>query len=76
MGRTKMTSDDKTTMRPHVLLDDVPARKVSIRAFQMDRYEVTNQQYAGFVRATKRAQPRHWMNGAFPSGLLSIPYTT
>jgi formylglycine-generating enzyme len=65
MGRTKMTSDDKTTMRPHVLLDDIPARTVSIPAFLMDRYEVTNQLYAEFVRATKRSQPRHWMNGVF-----------
>ena len=35
MGRTKLTSDDKTTMRPHVLLDDLPARKVRMSAFQL-----------------------------------------
>lgn len=64
MGRTKLTSDDKTKMRPHVLLDDRPAHKVTISAFQIDRHEVTNAQYQGFVEATHHRAPYHWAHGA------------
>lgn len=73
MGRTKMTPDDKTTMRPHVLLDDTPARTVMMPAFQMDRHEVTNSLYAEFVRATKRAHPRHWVAGSFAPETANHP---
>lgn len=63
MGRTKLTSDDKTTMRPKVLLDDVPAHKVTISAFQIDRHEVTNGEYKLFVDKTHHDPPYHWANG-------------
>src|SRR4051812_36168421 len=69
MGRTKLTADDKTAMRPNVLLDDIPARKVAISGFQLDRYEVTNKRYSQFLSATKRQAPRHWMYGAFPPAI-------
>lgn len=57
MGRTKLTSDDKTKMRPHVLLDDLPARKVRMPAFQIDRYEVTNTKYAEFIKRPDAGRP-------------------
>ena len=38
MGRTNMTSDDKTAMRPKILLDDTPAYRKLI-----DRYIVSRQ---------------------------------
>ena len=63
MGRTKLTSDDKTKMRPRVLLDDLPAHKVTISAFQMDPHEVTNAQYRVFVEATHHPAPYHWAHG-------------
>jgi sulfatase modifying factor 1 len=63
MGRTKLTSDDKTNMRPHVLLDDRPPHQVTISAFQIDRHEVTNAQYQEFVAATHHPAPYHWANG-------------
>ena len=60
MGRTKLTADDKTTMRPKVLLDDRPPHQVTISAFQLDKHEVTNAQYAAFVKATGHRAPYHW----------------
>ena len=65
MGRTKMTSDDKTKMRPQILLDDTPARKVYVSAFQLDKLEVTNRKYAGFVQAARHRAPYHWVGGKY-----------
>jgi sulfatase modifying factor 1 len=73
MGRTKLTSDDKTTMRPQILLDDLPAHKVTISSFRLDKYEVTNRKYAEFVRATKHRLPYHWTNGKYADGSDEIP---
>ncbi|MBI1790719.1 MAG: formylglycine-generating enzyme family protein [Acidobacteria bacterium] len=60
MGRTKLTPDDKTKMRPIVLLDDRPDHKVWLDAFFIDKTEVTQGQYAKFLAATGRKPPYHW----------------
>ena len=60
MGRTKLTPDDSTGMRPVVLLDDRPPHEVWIDAFWMDRTEVTHGQYAKFLEAVGRRKPYHW----------------
>jgi formylglycine-generating enzyme required for sulfatase activity len=73
MGRTKLTSDDKTNMRPRILLDDRPARKVKMPAFEIDRREVTNQDYAAFLRASNRKPPYHWTGGAYPPKQADYP---
>ena len=73
MGRTKLTSDDKTNMRPHVLLDDRPAHTVTVSSFQMDATEVTNAQYRRFVEAAHHRIPYHWINGEPPKGADSVP---
>lgn len=73
MGRTKSTRDDSTKMRPQVLLDDRPAHKVWVDAFEMDAREVTNARYAKFVAATGRKTPYHWVGGKVPEGQESYP---
>lgn len=73
MGRTRTTPDDKTNMRPHVLLDDRPARKVYLDEFWIDEKEVSQSQYAGFLKRSGRKAPYHWLNGAVPQGGESIP---
>lgn len=73
MGRNKLTPDDKTTMRPHILLDDRPTRKVRIDAFQLDKHEVTNQSYGAYLKATKRTPPYHWRNGVHAEGADQVP---
>lgn len=72
MGRNRLTPDDKTNMRPHVLLDDVPAAKVYVSAFDLDKYEVTNQEYAAFVEKTEHRKPYHWVGGRFASGAETV----
>ena len=73
MGRTKLTADDKTTMRPQILLDDRPLHEVTISAFYLDSHEVTQEQYAAFVAAKKRRPPYHWLAGRMPPELAKIP---
>src|SRR3970040_1237208 len=38
-------------------VDEMPQHEVRIRAFHLDRFEVTNEQYRAFVEATGRATP-------------------
>jgi iron(II)-dependent oxidoreductase len=73
MGRSKLTADDKTTMRPKVLLDDRPAHAVSINGFRMDKYEVTNRKYAAFVKAAGHRTPYHWVDGIYAKGTEENP---
>lgn len=77
MGRTRLTSDDKTNMRPHVLLDDRPARRVFVSGFQLDAKEVTQTEYSRFLAATKQvAAPYHWPRGPgakLPAGEGQFP---
>jgi len=48
-------------------------RPCQVDAFSIDRYPVTNAQYARFVRETGRDAPRHWANGAIPAGKVLHP---
>lgn len=42
-----------------------PQRPVSLNAFEVDRYEVTNVRYLRFVLATGKAWPPYWMQAPF-----------
>ena len=56
-------------------LDERPARKVSLPAFRIDGYEVTNAQYGEFVQRAKRPPPPFWQEGRFPLGAADHPVT-
>lgn len=73
MGRTRLTADDKTKMRPVVLLDDRPDHVVRLDAFLMDKTEVTHAAYAEFVKAAGRKAPYHWLGGVMPEALARHP---
>ena len=60
MGRTRLTADDTTTMRPRILLDDRPEHKVTLDAFWLDKTEVTHGAYARFLDSSGRKKPYHW----------------
>ncbi|HVP15214.1 MAG TPA: formylglycine-generating enzyme family protein [Terriglobales bacterium] len=47
---------------------DNPAHTVRLAAFRIDRYEVTNAEYAEFCKATKRDLPFFWGMQRFHSG--------
>ena len=69
MGRSDVSLDSKDTYD----LSQYPARPVSVKTFWMDKTEVTNEQYADFVRETKHSPPSYWSNGMAPAGQAQWP---
>jgi formylglycine-generating enzyme required for sulfatase activity len=62
-------------------VDEMPQHEVRIRSFNMDRFEVTNEQYRAFVEATGRPTPADpkdpdyyaWVDGRPPAGQEDHP---
>ncbi|MBI3811986.1 MAG: SUMF1/EgtB/PvdO family nonheme iron enzyme [Nitrospirae bacterium] len=59
-------------------VDELPQRKVYVRSFYMDRYEVTEAQYLEFLKATgSKKHPGYWKEAGredrFPDGYDSYP---
>ena len=52
---------------------ELPQRPVSLDAFEIDRYEVTNVHYLRFVLATGTAWPPFWMQDPFLEKMASHP---
>jgi formylglycine-generating enzyme required for sulfatase activity len=50
-----------------------PAHEETVRPFYMDRTEVTNEQYAEFVKATNHVVPLDWKEGSYPEGAAKLP---
>ena len=47
---------------------ETPAHPVTVDTFSMDRTEVSNNEYADFVRETNHAAPSHWIGNKPPFG--------
>jgi formylglycine-generating enzyme required for sulfatase activity len=48
---------------------------VTVKAFYLDKTEVTNKQYAEFIQATKYTPPPDWVNGSYKVGTGDHPVT-
>jgi len=57
------------------LPDEGPEYKLTLPAFYIDKYEVTNLQYKTFIDATQRKSPKHFRNRTFPDGKVDHPVT-
>jgi iron(II)-dependent oxidoreductase len=57
------------------LPDEGPEHKVTLPAFYIDKYEVTNLQYKNFIDATNHKSPEHFRNRTFPEGKADHPVT-
>lgn len=57
----------------HRLPDEGPEYEVDVKAFKIDRYEVTNLQYKQFIDATNRKSPNHFRNRTYPAGKVDHP---
>ena len=56
--------------------DESPQHKVYLKAFYIDKYEVTNHQYYIFCQATGRQPPAHWKGRQkYPDGAGESPVT-
>ena len=62
--------------------DEMPRTKVSLKAFYIDKFEVTNAQYNEFISQTgypppynshDLAKPYNWSSGTFPPGTANYP---
>ncbi len=55
--------------------DDIekPRHRVTLKAFFIDKTEVTNAEYKKFVEATNHQAPPHWQNKTFPEGQANFP---
>ncbi len=65
-----MGSDD-----PRTNPENRPKHRVVLPAFWIDKYPVTNAQYARFIAATGRKPPIFWVDGRIPRGFLKHPVT-
>ena len=57
------------------LPDEGPEHSVSLPAFYIDRYEVTNLQYKKFIDASNRRSPSYFRNRTYPEGKADHPVT-
>ncbi len=68
IGRTQMLWRDAIDVVPRTKLDNLPANLIYLDAFYLDKYEVTNADYARFLQATGGKPPWHWPQGKFRNG--------
>jgi len=54
--------------RPESDVQDKPQHTVSVAAFRMDKYPVTNAQYALFIAEVAHHAPASWPSGGIPTG--------
>jgi iron(II)-dependent oxidoreductase len=52
-----------------------PQHEVNLKAYRIDKYPVTNAQYARFIAATGHRAPSDWKDGRIPQGALMYPVT-
>src|SRR5438105_2196958 len=73
MGRVQMFRPDEQGyfLRPRI--DDLPVHLTHIDTFYIDKTEVTQDEYAKFVKATNHRTPFHWKNGRAPDGQADYP---
>jgi formylglycine-generating enzyme required for sulfatase activity len=53
--------------------DETPKKKVYLPPFYIDRHEVTNDEYAKFLKATGYPAPPYWQGGRYPAGKGNYP---
>ena len=68
IGRTQTSTLDALDQMPRAKIDDRPANLIYVDAFYLDKYEVTNADYARFLEATGTRAPWDWPQGKIPKG--------
>src|SRR5207244_9817525 len=74
MGRAYTIYTDSADLVPIGKMDDRPANNIDLDAFYVDKYEVTNADYAKFLQATPGTKPPwHWPQGKIEAGKEKLP---
>jgi formylglycine-generating enzyme required for sulfatase activity len=73
MGRMVSYYYDRIQWLFRPYMDDRPVHSTYVDAFYMDKYEVTNTDYARFTEATARGKPWHWGGGKITAGQENWP---
>lgn len=78
MGSNKTDTEGKGnefgSVKPWYL-DEHPERRIKLKAYYVDKFEVTNVEYKKFVDATNSRPPEHWRDGNPPDGKGTFPVT-
>ncbi len=53
--------------------NEQPQRLITLDAFRLDQYEVTNVQYQRYLKATGAKAPAYWAGDAYPPGQADYP---
>src|SRR5437773_1896051 len=73
-GRTFSICLDSGDLMARHKIGDRPANNVYLDAFYIDKYEVTNADYAKYLQATSDSKPPwHWPQGKIPNGKEKLP---
>ena len=72
-GRSHALADDDLKWYPTLMKDDRPVRAIHVGPFYLDEHEVTNEQYAAFVKATGHRPPYNWPKAEIPKGKEKFP---
>src|SRR5579862_1990524 len=73
MGRAYTIYSDSADLVPRDKIDDKPANNIYLDAFYIDKYEVTNEDYAKFVKTTGARAPWHWPEGKVEKAKEKLP---
>src|SRR6058998_59859 len=73
MGRVHYFLIDEVGWLERDRRDDLPAHKVIVDAFTMDKTEITNEDFARFIEATGGAKPWYWPGGKVAKGEERFP---
>jgi serine/threonine protein kinase/formylglycine-generating enzyme required for sulfatase activity len=76
MGRSDVSLDAaayESSEAAAFAISQYPAHALSVKTFWMDKTEVTNTDYADFVRETKHSAPSYFSNGKAPAGQAQWP---
>lgn len=73
MGRVHFFLPDAVGILERDRQDDFPSHRVYIDAFYLDKYDVTNEDYAKFLAAKGGKKPWHWTGGRIAKGEERFP---
>lgn len=87
-GTFTMGTDDKTCELPECKIrldgepadnkigeDERPSHKATVADYYISKYELTNKEYAEFVKATNYQAPPNWTKGKYTLGTDNLPVT-